>query len=364
MTWIALADHRERRFSLKGLGMDRKAEPVLAAGTDRILAVGSLMFETQIAPDDRPKVLLGFNVTTPHQRSLTFQAIPGGGIALVQVYGQDVTHAALQHVSSSRADVLRVTYSWDAPKGWAQLTVERPEENTLVTTQVDTPRPLNLSDLRDMMMGRGNHTLANDVLYAALSDQVEPVGPMPTMAPDTPIATPMGYKAARNLKRGDTVYVRGGDIVPVLQTVSRTVPARGSFAPVRLRAPYFGLQQDVIVSPEQRIVLDGSAVEYLFSEEAVLAPARHLVNGFAAMQAHAGPVMPYTQLVLPGHEPLLAAGAPMDSLYIGRIRRKTQDLANSLMADMDRTSLPEHGRESFKVLKWFEAIQIATSRAA
>lgn len=364
MTWIALADHRERRFSLKGLGVDRSDTPVLASEGEVVLPVGSLVFETQIAPDERPKVLLGFSRDTPEQRSLTFQAIPGGGIALVQVQGASVTHAALQHVSTSRADVLRVTYSWDANANWGRLTVERPEEEKRLSTFVECPRPLVLEDLRDMMMGRGDQTLAGDVIYAALSDQIEPVGPTPTLAPDTPIATPMGYKAARNLKRGDTVYVRGGDIVPVLQTVTRTVPARGSFAPVRLRAPYFGLQQDVIVAPEQRILLDGSAVEYLFAEEAVLAPARHLVNGFAALPASAGPVVPYTQLILPGHEPIMAAGAPMDSLYIGRIRRKPDDLAQSLLAHMDRNSLPEHACQSHKVLKWFEAIQVATSRAA
>jgi hypothetical protein len=60
----------------------------------------------------------------------------------------------------------------------------------------------------------------------------------------------------------------------------------------------------------------------------------------------------------------MVAGAPMNSLYIGRIRRKPDDLAQSLLAGIDRNALPEHGREAFKVLKWFEAIQVASSRAA
>jgi len=71
-------------------------------------------------------------------------------------------------------------------------------------------------------------------------------------------------------------------VVPVLQTATRTVPARGSFAPIRMRAPYFGLQDDIIISPEQHVVIDGPEVEYLFSCEKVLTPARNLVNGFAA----------------------------------------------------------------------------------
>ena len=85
------------------------------------------------------------------------------------------------------------------------------------------------------------------------------------------------------------MLTRGGGVVPVLHKLDRVVPARGSLAPVRLRAPYFGLLDDVIVAPEQRLVIDGSEVEYLFNQEAVLVPARHLVNGFAAMAESASP---------------------------------------------------------------------------
>lgn len=364
MTWISLADHRERRSSLKGLGVDRHDEPLLDAGQSTTLDTGSIVFETQIAPDDRPKVLFSYKAENGALRGLTFQAIPGGGVALVHEFGAATTHAALQPSGVGRTDTVRVTYSWSAPDNWARLAVERPGESTFASEFLDCPKAPLLSDLRDMMMGRGLQTFARDVVFAALSTKIEPLGPTPTLAPDTPIATPMGYKSVRNLKRGDTVYASNGDVMPVLHTLSRTVPARGSFAPVRLRAPYFGLQRDVIVAPDQRIVLDGSDVEYLFGEEAVLVPARHLVNGFAGAQASTGPVMPYTQIILPGHETVLAAGAPLNSLYVGRIRRKPDALAQSLLAGIDRNSLPEHGQEAHKVLKWFEAIQVATNRAA
>lgn len=364
MAWISIADHADRRFSILGLGTDRQDKPLCGAGRDDLLTTGSIVIETRQTPDGRPQVLFGQKATFPWQRSLTFQAIPGGGIALVQVQGNDITHAAIQHKDSGRSDVLRITYSWDSAAKWGRLALEQPESYRVVTVPVPDPKPIPLEDLRDLMLGRGDHTFAPDVIFAALSTDIEPLGPMPSLLPSTPLATPWGYKPAAQLRRGDTVNTLGSGVVPVLRRISRSVPARGSYAPVRLRAPYFGLQQDIIVAPDQRLVIDGPEVEYLFSKEAVLVPARHLVNGFAAMAEPCGLTVTYSQLLLPGHETMLAAGTPLESLYIGRLRRQPIQLANSILAGFDRNLLPEHGQPAHTVLKWFEAITLASRRAA
>jgi hypothetical protein len=364
MTWLALADKDDRRFSFMGIGNDKQDAPVCGTKPDDLLTCGSIMFETRQATDGRPQLLLGYKSTFPWLRSLTFQAIPGGGIALVQVQGNDITHAAIQHKDSGRSDVLRITYSWDSTARWGRLAMEQPESSRVVTVPVPNPKPVAMQDLRDMMLGRGDQTFSTDVIFAALSNQIEPVGPMPSMLPSTPLATPWGYKQLSYLTRGDTVMTQKSGVVPVLQRVSRTVPARGSFAPVRLRAPYFGLQQDIVVSPDQRLVIDGPEVEYLFNKDAVMIPARHLVNGFAALHETCGPTITYSQLLLPAHETLLAAGTAAESLYIGRLRRQPMPLASSVLAGIDRNQLPEHAKPAHSVLKWFEAITLASRRAA
>lgn len=364
MTWLSIADHNDRRFSVLGLGKDQQDAPVCGTQPDDLLTSGSIMFETRQAPDGRPQLLFGYKSTYPWLRSLTFQAIPGGGIALVQVQGSDITHAAIKHEDSGRSDVLRITYSWDSAAKWGRLALEEPENNRTVTVAVPKPKPIAIEDLRNMMLGRGDQTFGQDVIFAALSNKIEPLGPMPSLLPSTPLATPWGYKPASHLQRGDTVMTEGAGVVPVLQRVSRTVPARGSYAPIRLRAPYFGLQQDIVVAPDQRLVIDGPEVEYLFSKEAVLIPARHLVNGFAALQEPSGQTITYTQLVLPAHETMLAAGTPVESLYIGRLRRQPVQWASSVLAGEDRNLLPEHGQPAHSVLKWFEAITLASRRAA
>ncbi|KIN62990.1 Hint 2 domain containing protein [Sulfitobacter noctilucicola] len=364
MTWLALCDHDDRRFSLRGLGADKKSEPLLEDTPRTLLTRGSIMFETRLSADGRPQVLFGYKTTYPWLRSLTFQAIPGGGIAMVQVQGEDITHAAIEHAEAGRTDVVRITYSWDSTLKWGRMTLEKPEETVVISVVVENPRPLSLDDIRDLMLGRSEQTFASDMIFAALSDQIEPIGPMPTLLPSTPIATPWGYKRASDLKRGDTVHTRDDGVVPILQTVARSVPARGSYRPIRLRAPYFGLKQDIIVAPDQRLLIDGPEVEYLFGQEAVLVPARHLVNGFAALTEPCGPIITYAQLLLPRHETLLAAGTCAESLYIGRIRRSDQNLSSSLLNGNDRSHLPEHSRPAHHVLRWYDAIHLARRRAA
>jgi hypothetical protein len=153
-------------------------------------------------------------------------------------------------------------------------------------------------------------------------------------------------------------------VVPVLHRLSRRVPARGSFCPVRLRAPYFGLQEDIVVSSEQRLLVDGPQVNYLFGQNAVLVPARHLLNGFSATAEPCGPLMQYTQLLLPDHDTLLAAGTALESLYVGKIRRNRDTLQGSMLHHLDRAGLPEHTPPSYQVLTWSETVQLACERAA
>lgn len=364
MTWIASADHLEGRFSPHGLGVDRHNTPQINMTDNAKLLRGTLMLETRMSPNGKPQILFGYDRTFPVSRAFSIQAIPGGGIALIHSDNNDVSHAALRWRGTGRADVVRITYSWDTQQGKAQLSLERPEESTVTTVSVDHPKPMYIQDLRDAILGKGDRTFSTDAVFVALSDTVEPVGPMPTLTLDTPIITPWGNKCVGRLERGDTVMTESSGAVPVLRRITRTVPALGSFAPIRLRAPYFGQRHDIITAPDQRLIIRGSEVEYMFGQEAVLVPARHLVNGFAARHEPSGSTITYTHLLLPDHETLLAAGTSLESLYVGRIRRKPDQLSASLLASFERNGLPEHGKPVFPVLKAFEAITLVEQRAA
>ena len=277
--------------------------------------------------------------------------------------GQDVIHVTVPGQLPARGEGLRITYAWDAPARWGRLSIEHPQSGFARLAEVAAPKPLPFSDLG--LITRGVDTArGSDIAVFAVSDAPEPIGPMPSLSLDAPVATPDGYRPAGALRRGDLVRGIDGHIQPVLGLVRRTVPARGSFAPVRLRAPYFGLRSDVVVAPDQRLVIAGSDVEYTFGHERVLVPARHLVNGTAALREPCGPTVSYVQPLLPEHGALIVAGTPMESLFLGRLRRKPALLAASLLRDYPRADLPEHVQSGYRVLRPYEAITLAAQRAA
>ena len=358
MTWIGLTDHMGGRFSPSGLGRGKLMHP------GKVMERGTLMLETFIAGELRPHDLLSVSQHYPAQREIAVRAVPGGGFALVHQQADNLTHAAVAWSGDGRPHSLRLSYSWDTRLRWGRLTLEQPERTLVRSSTVPNPGPILTDDIRDMMLGHGGRNLSKEVLFAAATSGIVPIGPMPSLHPSTPIATPQGYREAATLRRGDVVVTDGGETSTVLHVVRYTVPARGSFAPVRLHAPYFGLQRDIVVAPEQRLVLRGSEVEYIFGQEAVLVPARHLVNGYAATWRPTQSVAEYVQLVLPRHEVLLAAGTALESLYIGRIRRKPELHAASVLAGISDRELPEHGAPVHQVLRSFEAITLIENRAA
>jgi hypothetical protein len=366
MAWIAISDGADPRFSCSGLGCDAGRAATAAQRDDphALLTRGTLLVEAKLAPDGRPQTLLDWDHTYPWRRGLSLRAIPGGGIALVVSQGGDVCHAVVRHDAVNGDDTLRISYSWDAPARIGRLVVEKVGAPGLFITDLRDPPPLLLRDIHAVTMQPDICTIDPDVSFFAVSTRIEPVGPLPTLDARVPLCTPYGYKRLAEIKRGDMMRLADGGNQPVLQVLRRTVPSYGLLRPVLLRAPYFGLQQDILVAPEQRLVIGGSDVEYLFDQEYVLVPARHLVNGTAARFCASGPTVTYGQVLLPAHEAILAAGTAVESLFIGRIRRHQGKLAASLLAGAERSRLPDHAASAYPVLRSFEAITLAERRAA
>jgi hypothetical protein len=363
MTWIAITDQETNLFSPNGF-LRQNATGAQTRDTDAVLPVGSLVVETRLSPRGGPQTLLEFHRPLPQTSRLSLQAMPTGGVVLVVTQGTDVYHASLDHQPDERTDVLRITYSWDVAQSWGRLSVELPETGKCYTVPLKNPKPLALRDIRDLALFPARRNMHRDVVFVAASTKIEPIGPMPSLTSALPIRTPQGYRKAWDFRRGDVVSTSDAGIVPVLHTLRRTVPAFGSFSPVRLRAPYFGLQQDIVVAPHQRLMISGSRVEYMFSVESVLVPACHLVNGRAAVRETGHQLVSYCHLLLPDHECLDAAGTEVESLNIGRIRRRKAILEASLLAPFDRATLPDHTHTLAPVLRPFEAISLAEARAA
>lgn len=359
MSWFALLDCDTRAPWVR-----EDVEAVLAARPRACVPRGSVVVETGLSPDARPQTLISFRRGGPSPASFSLMSTPHGSVVLVIAQGDTVVHEVVERGREARTETLQVTISWDMYRRFGRLVVARPETEHVLIRHFDMTHAPLLSDLVALSRPQGLTEIDPDVIFVALSTGIEPVGPMPTLSPSVPIETAQGVRLVSRLQQGDVVRAADGKLVPVLHSVKREVPSLGSFRPVRLRAPYFGLSQDVVVSRHQRLLVSGPEVEYLFGREEVLIPASALVNGFAGHLEPAPRFVTYHQLLLPHHDAVRTPDAALESLYLGRMRRDKTLVDASVIADMPRALLPEHHRAGYQVLRSFEAITLAEARAA
>ena len=359
MSWFALLDCGPHEPWVRD-----EVEDILDRRPRACVPRGSVVLETRLSPDGRPQTLINYKRDDATPTSFSLMSTPHGSVVLVIAQGDEVIHEVLERGREARTDTLQVTISWDVHKRLGRFVVARPEtENVLIRHFAFTRAPM-LADLTALARPQGLTDIDPDVIFVALSTDIEPVGPMPTLSPSVRVETSQGLRFAKSLRQGDVVRAANGKLVPILHTVERVVPSLGSFRPVRLRAPYFGLIQDVVVSQHQRLLVSGPEVEYLFGREEVLIPASTLVNGYAGHYEPAPRFVTFHQFLLPHHDAVRIPDAALETLYIGRMRRDKVLLGASVLNDLPRALLPEHHRAGYQVLRAFEAITLAEARAA
>ena len=361
MVWIALADRRSARFSKIGLGAQARRAATAALPDAAPMLRGSIVAEGQVPTGDRPAHLL----TGKGPRfQLSLQVLPSGAGVLVLAIGGVLRHVIVPLEWVRPGDTVRLIYSWDCALGWGRLAAETPMSDLQAMARVPQPQPVTLEQLHQCICGPTSAERDSHLNFVALYCGIEPLGPMPSLTAQVPVETAFGPRPASAIRRGDLLRCLSGGLVPVLQVLRRTVPARGLWRPVQLRSPYLGLQQDVFVSPSQRLVVGGSEVEYLFGREHVALVAQDLLGGSVAPRAEGGQSVPYFGFVLPEAQAVIVAGVPMQSVNIGRIRRKPPALRASLLAGLNRAHLPEHAPSPYPLLNAFEATTLAAQRAA
>ena len=137
--------------------------------------------------------------------------------------------------------------------------------------------------------------------------------------PGTRIATPQGQRPIEDLRVGDMVVTRDHGLQPIRWIQSRTVPAVDRFAPVRIRPGVVtGLETDLLVSPQHRMLFQGYQAELLFGDSEVLVAATHLVDGLDVTTEVGGEVT-YFHMMFDQHEIVYAEGAASESFHPGEI---------------------------------------------
>jgi len=139
----------------------------------------------------------------------------------------------------------------------------------------------------------------------------------------TRIRTSCGDKRVDELMSGDLVQTKDNGLQPIRWIGQRRVTGARLYAmpqmrPIRLRAHILGQgepDQDLLVSPDHRILIKGPMAQSLFNTQEVLVAARHLVNDRSITPDRSVRSLNYVHLMLDRHEILFANGVECDSFH-------------------------------------------------
>lgn len=132
----------------------------------------------------------------------------------------------------------------------------------------------------------------------------------------THIATPSGPRRIETLEPGDMVLTLDNGPQPLRWVGTRTLPATGNLAPVRIKAGALGNNADLVVSPQHRMLHQSSKSELLFNHRDVLIAAKHLINGDDIVRDSVKQVT-YVHIMFDQHEIVFTENAPSESFFPG-----------------------------------------------
>jgi hypothetical protein len=167
------------------------------------------------------------------------------------------------------------------------------------------------------------------VRISLAADLPEPLDEAPGIicfAAGTLIRTPHGAVPIDQLRPGDRVETKDNGPQEVLWIGHRRMSGARLYAmpelrPIRLRAGAFGNglpADDLLVSPQHRILVGTPAVAGLFRTSEVLVAARDLLNGTSVKVDHSARDVTYIHLLLEHHNVLWANGVETESFHPAR----------------------------------------------
>lgn len=325
----------------------------------RYLDCGSLIIETMIDQIAGPTTLLHSVVNGSTNSQFSLSTDHQGNINSNLKIGDAVSHLSITGETAKIHSQLRITLSWNVRDNTALLSVEAPEQGALSQAETNACLPMPMEIIEALLAQKPPTKVSGNITFMGVSDQIEPVGFTPSIAEQSLIDTPSGSMPIEDLLRGDLVTTLDHGPQPVRWICARSVPTRGLFQPLRLRAPYFGLTQDVLVAPEQRLMFESPEIEYMFGVESVLVEARHLANNINVIRepTSTDSIRLY-QLLFDSHEVITVAGCPMESLYIGQIADHPDMLKSTLLAGLPASDVPFHKEIARPLLRTYEAMAL------
>lgn len=230
-------------------------------------------------------VLLDIQSGGDQPRTFTLFHDPVVGLVLLHRQGARVARHALPGPLPQQTATGRLSLHFDCLQGSWDMTLDLLGlvEPLRIAAHGANPLPIRSEDLHGLSQGPARVARHGAVLWFGLTRGADLPARAPWIGQRTPIETARGPVLAGHLKPGELIVTADGGLLPLRRVRHLDLPACGSFAPVILRAPFFGNSHDLLVSSDQHIALSGPEVEYLFSEDEVLVEAGALVDGRTAL---------------------------------------------------------------------------------
>jgi len=151
--------------------------------------------------------------------------------------------------------------------------------------------------------------------------------------PGTWIDTPDGPSLIEDLREGDRVSTKDNGPQEIQWIGSRRMTGARLFAmprlrPVRIATGALGVErpdQELLVSPEHRMLVKGAVARDLFNTDEVLVAAKDMINGTTISVDLTVPEVTYVHLLLPRHEVLRANGIETESFHPANTALSTLD---------------------------------------
>ncbi len=362
MTWIGLRDAETARFDPMGLGVDLPDGVV--PDPDTLLPRGTLICEFRHDRGQTRRNLLRFATRSPWTSSLSICIDPDGSLILMQAQSNRHLSCTLHTDLSDAIETAIVSFSWDGPGRLGIFSLWVPDRGALFQTTLTGPIPLSLRDAGRIVGDPVLCPVDERMTWVGLSDRIEPAGPTPGLSASALVDTPHGPRPIHALRAGHSVLTAEGEVAQVIWSGSQEFPARGRFAPILMRAPYHGLDSDLVLAPDQRFRLHGSDVEYLFGLEEVSVAARHLSHDPLSRQTEPAWTVRYHQILLDIPGVLSVNGGSLESLDATSLVVSPGRLQHSLLAAVPQDLLPPMQQSQIHILRGFEAMTLNALLAA
>ena len=229
----------------------------------------------------------------------------------------------LVHVAVDKAGVERIPDPDDPLLDWGFAVTDGLQ--TYTATLVDVPDRAPLLMFIDTVPPEGTDLwvthVTDQAVHAHRSGDRAPH--VICFTPDTWISTPDGKRLVRDLAEGDLIQTVDDGPQPIRWIGTRRITgarliAMPELRPVRIRGGAIGIDipdEDLVVSPEHRMLLRGTMARDLFNADEVLVAAKELINDHSILRDHGTGHITYVHILLDRHQVVFANGLATESFH-------------------------------------------------